>query len=86
MLELYEGAKNQHEIEILNQLFDTISYVDIARKYYHHAGIFSQRAARKGKIFSSIDALLAVLAHDERLSLFSLVCHTRVISGYYPLS
>ena len=84
-VELYQGAKTQREIEILNQLFDTIHYVDISREHYHHAGIVSQKAAREGKIFSTIDVILAVLAHDEGLSLFSLDRHFQNISRYCPL-
>src|SRR5512143_3717495 len=51
LVELYQGAKTRREIEILDQLFDTISYVDITRDHYHHAGMISQEAARGGKIF-----------------------------------
>jgi hypothetical protein len=85
-VELYQGAKTQREIEILNELFDTIHYVDISREHYHHAGIISQKAAREGKIFSTIDVILAVLAHGEGLSLFSLDRHFQDISRYCPLT
>ena len=86
LVELYQGAKTQHEIEILDQLFDTIHYIQIKREHYHHAGLVSQRAARSGKIFSTVDVVLAVLAHDEKLSLFSLDRHFQEISHYCPLS
>jgi len=86
LVELYQGAKTQREIEVFNQLFDTINYEDITRKHYHHAGLVSQKAAREGKIFSTIDVILAVLAHDEELSLFSLDHHFQDISQYCPIS
>ncbi|MGZ3605234.1 MAG: PIN domain-containing protein, partial [Thermodesulfobacteriota bacterium] len=63
-VELYQGAKTHREIEVLDQLFDAINYVDITRNHYHHAGLVSQKAAREGKVFSTIDVILAVLAHD----------------------
>ena len=85
-VELYQGAKTQREIEVFNQLFDTIHYVDISRKHYHHAGLFSQKAAREGRIFSTVDVILAVLTHDEGLSLFSLDRHFQDISRYCPLT
>ncbi|MBM4322518.1 MAG: PIN domain-containing protein [Deltaproteobacteria bacterium] len=85
-VELYQGAKTQRDIEVFNQLFDTIHYVDITRKHYHHAGMVSQKAAREGKIFSTIDVILAVLAHDEGLSLFSLDRHFQDICHYCPLN
>jgi hypothetical protein len=86
LVELYQGAKTQREIEVLNQLFDTIHYVDITRKHYHHAGLVSQKAAREEKVFSTIDVILAVLAHDEGLSLFSLDHHFQDISRYCQLN
>jgi tRNA(fMet)-specific endonuclease VapC len=86
LVELYQGAKTQREIEILDQLFDTINYVDITRKHYHHAGMVSQKAAREGKVFSTIDVILAVLAHDEGLSLYSLDRHFPDISRYCAVS
>ncbi len=85
-VELYQGAKSQYETGILSELFDTINYVDITRNHYHHAGLVSQRAAREGKVFSTIDMILAVLAHDEDLSIFSLDHHFRDISRYCPIS
>jgi len=86
LVELYQGAKTQREIEILDQLFDTISYIDITRDHYHHAGMVSQKAAREGKVFSTIDVILAVLAHDGGFSLFSLDRHFHDISRYCALS
>jgi predicted nucleic acid-binding protein len=86
IVELYQGAKTQHEMNILEQLFDTITYVDITRKHFYHAGMISQKAAREGMIYSTVDVILAVLAHDEELSLFSLDHHFRDISRYCPLS
>ena len=85
-VELYQGAKTQHEIEVFNQLFDTITYLDITREHYHHAGLVSQKAAREGRIFSTVDVILAVLTHDEGLSLFSLDRHFQDISQYCPLT
>jgi tRNA(fMet)-specific endonuclease VapC len=86
LVELYQGAKTQREIETLDQLFDTISYIDITRDHYHHAGVVSQEAARRGKVFSTIDVILAVLAHDGDLSIFSLDRHFQDISRYCALS
>lgn len=85
-VELYQGAKTQRGIEILKQLFNTIPYVDITKEHFHHAGLTSQKAAREGRRFSTVDVILAVLAHDERLFFFSLDHHFRDISRYCPLS
>jgi len=86
LVELYQGAKTQREIEILDELFDTISYIDITRDHYHHAGMINQKAAREGKVFSTIDVILAALAHDGGFSLFSLDRHFDDISRYCALS
>jgi len=85
-VELYQGAKTHREIEVLDQLFNTIHYVDITRSHYHHAGLVSQKGAREGKFFRTIDVILAVLARDEGLSLFSLDHHFQDISRYCPVS
>ncbi|MBI5185181.1 MAG: PIN domain-containing protein [Nitrospinae bacterium] len=81
-VELYQGAKTQQEILVLEQLFQTISYVEITREHYHHAGLISQRAARKGKTFSTVDVVLATVAQKEGLSLFSLDSHFKDIAKY----
>ena len=54
--------------------------------HYHHAGLISQKAAREGKVFSTIDMILASVAHDEQLLLFSLDTHFQEISRYCILS
>jgi len=86
VVELYQGAKTTKEIQIINQLLDTIHYVDITREHYHHAGLTSQKAARDGKMFSTIDMIIAAVVHDENLSLFSLDHHFLEISHYIDIS
>jgi len=85
-VELYQGAKTAKELDILHQLFQTIHYVEITRSHYHHAGEISHKAARSGKIFSTVDLILAVVAHDEELKLLSLDTHFKEISQFCPLS
>ena len=85
-VELYQGAMTSKEIEVIDHLFQTITYVEITRTHYHRAGLISQKAAREGKIFSTIDMILAAVAHDEHLLLFSLDGHFRDIAKYCPLS
>jgi len=86
IVELYQGAKTTKEIHIIKQLFETINYVDITSAHYHHAGLTSQKAARDGKIFSTIDMVIATVAHDENLSLFSLDHHFQEIAHYIDIS
>ena len=85
-VELYQGAKTRKELEVLHQLLQTIHYVEITRSHYHHAGEISHKAARSGKIFSTVDLILAVVAHDEELKLLSLDTHFKEISQFCPLS
>ncbi len=85
-VELFQGARTSKEIEVIDQLFQTIHYVDITRRHYHHAGQISHKAARNGKIFSTVDLILAVVAHDEHLKLFSQDAHFKDISQFCPLS
>jgi predicted nucleic acid-binding protein len=85
-VELYQGAKTSKELEVLHQLLQTIHYVEITRSHYHHAGEISHKAARSGKIFSIVDLILAVVAHDEQLKLLSLDTHFKEISQFCPFS
>jgi predicted nucleic acid-binding protein len=84
-VELYQAAKTNKEIEVIDQLLQTIDYVDISRSHYHHAGQISHKAARSGKIFSIVDLILAVVAGDEDLKLLSLDTHFKEISNFCPL-
>lgn len=85
-VELFQGAKTNKEVEIINQLLESIHYVEITRWHYYHAGEISYKAARSGKSFSIVDLILAVLAHDEQLTLLSLDTHFKEISRFCPLS
>jgi len=85
-IELYQGAKTRKECEVIDHLLQAIDYIEIARKHYHHAGRISHDAARSGQIFSIVDLILAVVAHDEQLRLFSLDSHFKDISRFCPLS
>jgi len=85
-VELYQGARSSKEVEVIDQLLETIHYVEITRLHYHHAGQIGRKAARSGKPFSTVDLILAVVAHDEQLRLFSLDIHFEGISHFCPLS
>jgi predicted nucleic acid-binding protein len=83
-VELYQGAKTEREIHVIDRLLETIDYVEINREHYFLAGRTSQLAARRGKIFSTIDMIIAVLAHAENLLLFSLDHHFQEIAQFLP--
>ena len=85
-VELYQGAKTEKEIQVINDLFEAVNYVEIERKHYFHAGQISQKAGRKGKTFSTVDMVIAALSHDENLTLFTLDHHFREIAQYLDLS
>lgn len=83
-VELYQGAKTERETHVIDRLLETIDYVEINREHYFLAGRTSQMAARRGKIFSTIDMIIAVLAHAENLLLFSLDHHFQEIVQFLP--
>lgn len=85
-IELYQGAKTRKEFEVIDHLLQAIDYIEITRAHYYHAGQISHEAARSGQIFSIVDLILAVVAHDEQLRLFSLDSHFKDISRFCPLS
>ena len=84
-VELYQGAKTRKEIQIVDQLLENIHYVEMTRAHYHHAGIISRELARQGKTFSTIDMIIAVVALDEQLALFTLDSHFQEISKHCQL-
>jgi tRNA(fMet)-specific endonuclease VapC len=84
-VELYQGAKTNREVEVIDRLLQNIHYAEITRAHYHHAGQISHQAARIGKIFSFVDLILAVVAHDENLQLLSLDAHFKEISQFCPV-
>jgi hypothetical protein len=86
VIELLQGAKTSKEIQTIEELFNAMTYIEISRRHYRHAGLISQKAAREGKIFSTIDMIIATVAHDENLSLFTLDGHFSEISKYCELS
>lgn len=86
VIELLQGSKTPREIQIIEELFNAMTYIDINRQHYHHAGLISQKAAREGNIFSVVDVILATLAYKEKLSLFSLDRHFADILRYCPFS
>ena len=85
-IELYQGAKTRKELEVIDHLLQVIDYVEITRTHYHRAGRISHDAARSGQIFSIVDLILAVVAHDKQLRLFSLDSHFKEISRFCPLA
>jgi predicted nucleic acid-binding protein len=50
----------------------------------HHAGEIGYGAARKGQIFSVVDLILATIAYDEQLRLFSLDARFKEVSKFCP--
>ncbi len=48
IIELYKGARTSREIDAINDLLETIHYVEITRMHYQHAGQISYEAARRG--------------------------------------
>jgi len=85
-VELFQGAKTSKEVQVIDELLESIPYVEVTRSHYHRAGEISHKAARSGKSFSIVDLILAVVAHDEQLRLLSLDIHFKEISRFCPLS
>jgi hypothetical protein len=43
-IELFQGAKTRKEVEVIEQLLESIHYVEITRSHYHHTGKISHKA------------------------------------------
>jgi hypothetical protein len=84
-LELIRGAKSKREIEIINKLLDVITYYGIKKEYYRRAGEMGYSLARKGHSIGIVDLLIAQVAIENDLFLFSLDNHFKLIAKEFPL-
>ncbi|HIC92365.1 MAG TPA: PIN domain nuclease [Syntrophaceae bacterium] len=84
-LELYRGARSKREIFILDKLFLSIDRISQRGETYKKAGLMGFELAKKGLTVSTVDLLIAQLALENNLTLFTLDQHFRSIANHYPL-
>lgn len=84
--ELRRGAKSPVELQVLRDLFRSISYVPMEEAYFTGAGDMGRTLLQKGVSVGTIDLLLAHIAIQNGIALYSLDRHFTSIAKHLPLN
>ena len=79
--ELVRGARNATQLETLEDVVGGIRYIETTRDNWSHAGRILSELDRQGLPIPLADALIAALALDHGLSVFSRDEHFRRVPG-----
>jgi len=77
--ELYQGAKSQKEIRIINEFFDAFFIIDQKEETWIKAGMLSFNLKRKGVSVNLTDCYIAVIAAENGCKIFTLDKHFKLI-------
>jgi len=83
--ELLSGARSDRDRKLVEILLDAMDSLDCGRGAWAEAGRLSALLGDHGLKVPLTDCLLAVLAVENRVSLFSLDRHFGLIARHYPL-
>ncbi len=85
-LELIRGAKTAKELKTLEHLFQSITRFDEHPTSYTQAGHLGYKLARKGITMGTVDLLIAQIAIDHALALYTQDHHFRSIAKHSALT
>lgn len=85
-LELIRGAKTTKELKTLENLFHSIARFDEQPSSHIQAGHLGYKLSRKGITMGTVDLLIAQVAIDHALSLYTQDHHFRSIAKHSPLT
>lgn len=71
ILELLQGALNEKEMEKILMLMEPVSRIDPSSNTWEEAGRLSYSLRKKGFTISTVDALIATLAIENDVLLFT---------------
>ena len=77
--ELYQGAKSQKEIRIINEFFDAFFIIDQKEETWIKAGMLSFNLKRKGVSINLTDCYIATIAVENECKIFTLDKHLKLI-------
>lgn len=84
-LELIRGAKTRKELSVLETLFNTIEQLTATETSFREAGLLGYHLARKGTTLGTVDLLIARLAIEHKIPLFTCDQHFKAIEKGSPL-
>ena len=82
LAELFQGAKSEKEIAVIEDFIDAFHIIDDEQDTWLKAGRLSFSMKRKGVTIHIIDCYIAVLANENRCSLFSLEERFKIIKKF----
>lgn len=83
--ELIRGAKSKKELDVLDELLNTIEYFETKKEYFKAAGNLGRLLLQKGITIGIVDLLIAQIAIENNVFLFTLDAHFNTIAHYTPL-
>jgi len=83
--ELLQGSKGSRDEEAVELLIAATQSLNPNLETWRQAGRLSARLRKKGITIPLFDCLLAALAVENKVSLFSLDGHFGVITAHFPL-
>ncbi|MEJ5378517.1 MAG: PIN domain-containing protein [bacterium] len=84
-LELIRGSRTEKELRLVMELFDIIETIHPTPQVYLEAGKTGFQLAQKGLSMSVVDLLIAQIAMENDLPLFSLDRHFEMIAAHSRL-
>jgi len=85
ILELLLGAKTNKELQVVSTLIDTIHMVHESHSTHIEAGKMGHALAQKGKTMAVVDLMIAELAIENNLPLFTFDRRFTTIAESFPL-
>lgn len=84
--ELIQGAKTEKEISVIEDFIDAFSVIDQTENTWTKAGKLSFSMKKKGITVSIVDCYIAVIAHENGCSIFSLDEHFKSIKKFIGIT
>ncbi len=83
--ELLRGAKSKKELAALDELFNSIEYIEMKEDYFRGAGDLGRLLLHNGLTIGTVDLLIAQIAIMNNALLFTLDTHFTAIARHAPL-
>ncbi len=81
LYELFQGIRNKNEKVVLEEVFKGLFYVEVSSQTWLGAAILAKDLKRKGITLPPSDILLAQLAIENNLKIFTIDTHFQEIPG-----
>ena len=81
LFEIFQGVKSEKEKVVLEEVFKSISYLEMTSRSWLNAAGLSRDLKQKGLTLPPSDILLAQLAIENSLEIFTIDDHFKRIPG-----